>query len=103
MSTHVVVVNRGEVIASGTVAEVVGVGAEIDLSVGDVDAARAVLDAMDGVRVRGTQRGLVAVELDGASASEVVAALVEAGVAVEAAIPRRRLEDAFLALVGGGA
>lgn len=103
VSTHVVVVNRGEVIASGTVAEVVGVGAEVDLNVDDVDAARAVLDAMDGVSVRGAQRGLVAVELEGATASEVVAALVEAGVAVEAAIPRRRLEDAFLALVGGGA
>ncbi|GAB3293996.1 alpha/beta fold hydrolase [Epidermidibacterium keratini] len=103
VSTHVVVVNRGEVIASGTVAEVVGVGAEVDLNVDDVEAARGVLDAMDGVSVRGTQRGLVAVELEGATASEVVAALVEAGVAVEAAIPRRRLEDAFLALVGGGA
>jgi ABC-2 type transport system ATP-binding protein len=33
--------------------------------------------------------------------TEVVAALVRAGVGVDRVVPRRRLEDAFLSLVGG--
>ena len=46
-----------------------------------------------------TDDGLV-VELGTAGRAEALAALVEAGVAVDQFTPRRRLEDAFLALVG---
>jgi ABC-2 type transport system ATP-binding protein len=41
------------------------------------------------------------VDLNGTARTEVVAALVNAGVGVDRVVPRRRLEDAFLALVGG--
>jgi ABC-2 type transport system ATP-binding protein len=41
----------------------------------------------------------LAVELDGIRRSDVVAALVHAGVAVESVIPKRRLEDAYLSIV----
>lgn len=99
--SHVVVVNAGEVIASGTVAEVVGVGGEIDIDVDDAQLARQVLAPIDGVRVVGTDPRRVVVELDGVRAGQVVAALVAGGVAVEQVMPRRHLEDAFLALVGG--
>ena len=51
-------------------------------------------------RSRPTGDGLV-VDMDGTPRSEVVAALVRAGVGVDRVAPRRRLEDAFLALVGG--
>jgi ABC-2 type transport system ATP-binding protein len=44
--------------------------------------------------------GLV-VDVNGTPRAEVVAALVNAGVGVDRVMPRRRLEDAFLALVGG--
>ena len=43
----------------------------------------------------------LAVTLDGGRRSELVAALVGAGVAVETVTARRRLEDAFLGLVEG--
>jgi ABC-2 type transport system ATP-binding protein len=43
--------------------------------------------------------GLV-VDMNGTARSEVVAELVRAGVGVDRVVPRRRLEDAFLALVG---
>jgi ABC-2 type transport system ATP-binding protein len=43
---------------------------------------------------------LVHADLDGLPRAEAVATLVRAGVAVEQAGPRRRLEDAFLQLVG---
>ena len=36
-----------------------------------------------------------------ASRADAVAALVHAGVGVDRVVPRRRLEDAFLSLVGG--
>ena len=66
------------------------------------DAAEAVLDRLDGRPLGrpGRARGLV-VDLDGMPRTDVVAALVNAGVGVDRVVPRRRLEDAFLALVGG--
>jgi ABC-2 type transport system ATP-binding protein len=69
--------------------------------VSDVDSATAVLDRLGGVRaVTADGNGLV-VDMNGTPRAEVVAALVNAGVGVDRVVPRRRLEDAFLALVGG--
>jgi len=70
--------------------------------VSDVDKAEEVLDGIEAVRSVAWSggRGLV-VDLDGTPRSDVVAALVNAGVGVDRVVPRRRLEDAFLALVGG--
>ena len=100
--THVVVMHKGEVVANGPVDDVIGDSPIAQIDVSDVDAAAAVLDGLDGVRTvsRDTPGGIV-VDLDGQPRSEVVAALVRAGVGVDRVIPRRRLEDAFLALVGG--
>ena len=39
-------------------------------------------------------------DLEGTGRAVALQALVEAGIAVESFTPRRRLEDAFLALVG---
>ena len=62
---------------------------------------RGVLDRLTGVRVlpESGDGGLV-VDTNGTARSEVVAELVRAGIGVDRAVPRRRLEDAFLALVG---
>jgi ABC-2 type transport system ATP-binding protein len=70
--------------------------------VSDVAKASAVLESLDAVRSVAASggRGLV-VDIDGAPRADVVAALVNAGVGVDRVVPRRRLEDAFLALVGG--
>ncbi len=64
-------------------------------------AAARVLDDFDGVRsvTADGVRSLV-VDINGTARSEVVAELVRAGVGVDRVVPRRRLEDAFLALVG---
>ena len=45
---------------------------------------------------------IAALQLGGTSRAEALQALVGAGIAVEQFTPRRRLEDAFLALVGEG-
>ena len=54
-----------------------------------------------GVTAERTDDGVVA-DLDGVGRAAALQALVSAGVAVEQFTPRRRLEDAFLALVGEG-
>jgi len=99
--TDVVVMHKGEVVASGLVDEIVGDSPTVHLDVSDVDSATAVLDRLGGVRaVTADGNGLV-VDMNGTPRAEVVAALVNAGVGVDRVVPRRRLEDAFLALVGG--
>ncbi|GAA2378334.1 alpha/beta fold hydrolase [Dactylosporangium salmoneum] len=100
--TDVVVMHRGEVVAAGPVDEIVGESPSVQLDVSDVDAAEKVLQELTGVRSVAWSggRGLV-VDIDGAPRAEVVAALVKAGVGIDRIAPRRRLEDAFLSLVGG--
>jgi ABC-2 type transport system ATP-binding protein len=73
----------------------------VQFEVSDVDAAGTVLGRLSGVRsvAPAGGRGLV-VDLNGTPRSTVVEALVHAGVGVDRVVPRRRLEDAFLALVG---
>jgi len=98
--SHVVVLHRGRLMQSGTVAEVTASVASAYLEVDNVDAATALLAALPGVRsVESSPPGLVAL-LDGAHRSDLVAALVGAGVRVDTVTPRRSLEDAFLELVG---
>jgi len=101
--THALVVDRGGLVAAGTVTELVGATSAMELEVGDAEAACAALAALAGVRsIEATQTGALLVDLDGIPRSVVVAALVHAGVAVESVTPRRRLEDAYLALVDEG-
>jgi ABC-2 type transport system ATP-binding protein len=102
MCTHAAVVQAGRVVAAGPVAELQGATRTIVVQVDDREGARAALADLvpaGGIDVEGA--GLV-VDLDGADAADVVAALVAAGVRVTAVTPRGRLEDAFLALTGAG-
>ncbi|WP_202862697.1 alpha/beta fold hydrolase [Antricoccus suffuscus] len=100
--SHIVVINKGEVIASGSVAEVVGVGAELTVGVDDPAIAARLIDRLDGVIVIDQSATEIGVEItdEHVHAADIVAALVTAGVRVDSAVPRRHLEDAFLALVG---
>jgi ABC-2 type transport system ATP-binding protein len=100
--TDVVVMHKGQIVASGPVDAIVGDSPTVQLDVSDVDQAEKVLDRLGivGSVAWSGGNGLV-VDLDGTPRSEVVAALVKAGIGVDRVVPRRRLEDAFLALVGG--
>ncbi|WNV76287.1 alpha/beta fold hydrolase [Geodermatophilus sp. DSM 44513] len=100
--SHVVVMAKGQKIAQGTVEEIVGTGGSVLVDLADdadTDRAVAVLEGLPGVAVERTDEGLVA-DLDGTSRARALHALVAADVSVQAFTPRRRLEDAFLALVG---
>ncbi len=98
--THAVVVNKGRIVASGEVEDIVGESPSVQIEVSDVPAAERVLSGL-GVRsvTPDGPSGLI-VDMNGTPRAEVVASLVRAGVDVDRVVPRRRLEDAFLALVG---
>jgi ABC-2 type transport system ATP-binding protein len=98
--THVVVMHRGSLVASGEVADITAAGGEATFRVDEPETAAEVLRAVGGVSGVDVEGQLVHADLDGLPRAEAVATLVRAGVAVETAGPRRRLEDAFLQLVG---
>ncbi|MGY1664847.1 alpha/beta fold hydrolase [Geodermatophilus sp. SYSU D00696] len=101
--THVVVMAKGQKIAQGTVEEIVGTGGAVLVGLtdpADADRAAAVLSGLPGVTVERTDEGLVAELGPRTSRAAALQALVDSGVAVDQFTPRRRLEDAFLALVG---
>jgi ABC-2 type transport system ATP-binding protein len=100
--SHVVVMAKGKKIAQGTVDEIVGTGGAVLVGLADdadTDRAIAVLEGLPGVGAARTDEGLVA-DLDGYGRAAALQALVGAGIEVDQFTPRRRLEDAFLALVG---
>ncbi|MFJ8696478.1 alpha/beta fold hydrolase [Streptomyces roseolilacinus] len=104
--THLVVMDRGRLVQAGPVAEITGNGdtllvtTEGDLPEPLVEKAAALPGVASAVRTDG---GLL-VRLDGTTtAAALVAGLVRLDVPVAGVGPHRRLEDAFLTLIGGGA
>ncbi|MGH3492236.1 MAG: ATP-binding cassette domain-containing protein, partial [Sciscionella sp.] len=97
---HVVVMHNGRLVATGAVDEVVAAGGETSFEVDRPSQAAALLDAVDGVSIVSTEGSTVHAELNGTPAAVAVASLVGADIAVRRVGPRRRLEDAFLALIG---
>nr|WP_218890819.1 alpha/beta fold hydrolase [Actinomycetospora corticicola] len=99
---HVVVMHRGEVVAAGEVAELVAGGQVAVAVTGDRDRAVILLrDAGYAAESDPDREDVVIAEAaTEAERSAVVRLLVGAGVAVVGVGPRRRLEDAFLALIG---
>jgi ABC-2 type transport system ATP-binding protein len=97
---QVVVMHRGAVVADGTVAELVAGGGQSSFHVDDPARAAAVLAALAGVTEVEVDGAAVYAALNGTSRADVVRRLVDAGLAVESVGARRRLEDAFLSLIG---
>jgi ABC-2 type transport system ATP-binding protein len=69
------------------------------LEVDDEVAARRVLEQLPMVRRVEAETPGLAVGIEGGQRSDLVAALVQAGIAVQTVTARRRLEEAFLGLV----
>jgi ABC-2 type transport system ATP-binding protein len=99
--THVVVLHKGEVVAAGPVDDIVGDSPSVQFDVSDPAAAAEILRGAGARSVTPDGAGTLVADLDGTPRADAVAALVRAGVGVNRVVPRRRLEDAFLALVGG--
>ncbi|MFC5993079.1 alpha/beta fold hydrolase [Pseudonocardia hispaniensis] len=98
--THVVVMHHGRVAAAGTVEDIIAGAGAASFTVDAPERAAAIIAALDGVRDVAVEGPLVHAELNGNPRASVVRALVDAGIGVQSVGPRRRLEDAFLQLVG---
>jgi ABC-2 type transport system ATP-binding protein len=99
--THAVVMDKGKLVAAGSVADLIGSSGTVYLEVDDVVAARRVLESLESVHHVEDEAPGLALTMTRGRRSDLVAALVEAGVAVETVTARHRLEDAFLGLVEG--
>ncbi|WP_367137121.1 alpha/beta fold hydrolase [Saccharothrix sp. HUAS TT1] len=98
--THVVVMHKGSLVAAGPVDEIATGGGEASFRVDRPEEAAAVLRGLAGVHDVHVDGEQVHASLNGTPRASALQALVAAGVAVDQAGPRRRLEDAFLELVG---
>ncbi|MFJ9605691.1 alpha/beta fold hydrolase [Kitasatospora sp. NPDC101176] len=104
--TDLVVMDRGRLVTTGAVGEIVGAGEQLLIGVPapyDPESVVEKVGALAGVGSAEAVEGGLLVRLDGLAASELLAELVRLGVPVESAGPQRRLEDAFLSLIGGAA
>nr|WP_083751759.1 alpha/beta fold hydrolase [Saccharothrix sp. ALI-22-I] len=98
--THVVVMHKGSLVAAGLVEEIATGSGEASFRVDRPDEAATVLRGLSGVHEVHVDGEQVHASLNGTPRASALQALVAAGVAVDQAGPRRRLEDAFLELVG---
>ncbi|MFF3202512.1 CocE/NonD family hydrolase [Streptomyces sp. NPDC002962] len=104
--THLVVMDRGRLVQAGPVAEIVGSGDTLLVGTATPVEEPVVekIAALPGVAsaVPAAEGLLIRLDADG-SAQRLVAELVRLDVPVQAVGPHRRLEDAFLTLIGGSA
>ncbi|MGW1278355.1 alpha/beta fold hydrolase [Streptomyces tsukubensis] len=103
--THLVVMDRGRLVQAGPVSEITG-GSDTLLVTTAVPLSDPVVEkigALPGIgSAHRVDEGLL-VRLSGAGSHELIVELVRLDVPVTGAGPYRRLEDAFLTLIGGSA
>ena len=106
--THLVVMDKGQLIAAGAVEEIIGSGDTLFVGVTGMseaalkDAATR-LSAHPGIATASPADDGLLVQLDGLGVPELLAELLRLDVPVERVGPHRGLEEAFLTLIGGPA
>lgn len=104
--THLVVMDRGRLVQAGEVAEIIGSGDTLLVGTASPVDGPVVekIGALPGVASAAAAEGGLLVRLDAdGSAERLVVELVRLEVPVASVGPHRRLEDAFLTLIGGAA
>lgn len=105
--THLVVMDRGRLVQAGPVAEITGSGDMLLVTTADelTEPLAEKVAALPGIgsAVRTDDGHGLLVRLDGATSSQMIAELVRLDVPLTGVGPHRRLEDAFLTLIAGGA
>ena len=100
--SHVLVMNHGRLVTSGSVSELIGSAGSIYIEVDDRERARALLSGLSGVSGVQVQADGLLVEMRDGRRSDIASALVNAGLRLETIMPTQRLEDAFLDLLSAG-
>ena len=98
--TDVVVMARGRLIASGTVAELAGDANELTIEVTDVAAAVTLLQELPGVEASVRDGAAIRVLPGSTPAETVVSTLTVGGIGVRSVVRGRHLEETFLTMVG---
>ncbi len=105
--THLVVMDRGKLVQAGPVSEIIGSGDTLLVGTTTPVEEPVVekIAALPGVEsaVRADDGLLIRLAPEDGSAQRLVVELVRLEVPVESVGPHRRLEDAFLTLIGGSA
>ncbi|MEU4077197.1 ABC transporter ATP-binding protein [Streptomyces venezuelae] len=103
--THLVVMDRGQLVQAGPVAEITGSGDTLLVTLGAAvpDALVEKIGALPGVATATRTDGGLLVRLDTLDATALIGELVALDVPLTGVGPHRRLEDAFLTLIGGAA
>ncbi|MFF4606806.1 alpha/beta fold hydrolase [Streptomyces sp. NPDC001339] len=101
--THLVVMDRGRLVRAGPVAEIIGSGDTVLVGVAEPvgDAVVEKVAVLPGVASAVRAEDGLLVRLDGATTTQLLTELLRLEVAVDRIGPHRRLEDAFLTLIGG--
>jgi ABC-2 type transport system ATP-binding protein len=97
--TQAAVLDRGRLVANGTINELTGSADGVYLEVDDIDKAIHVIEGMPGIGSLVRETPGLSVELRCVERKALVASLVRAGVGVETVTSRHRLEDAFLQML----
>lgn len=97
--------DRGQLVQAGPVAEITGSGDTLLVTLGAPvpDALVEKIDALPGVATATRTDGGILVRLDTLAPTALIGELVGLDVPLTGIGPHRRLEDAFLTLIGGGA
>ncbi|MFH9739839.1 alpha/beta fold hydrolase [Streptomyces roseolus] len=107
--THLVVMDRGQLVQAGPVAEITGAGDTLLVTLGEpvADALVEKVAALPGVGTAVRTEGGLLVGLSSADGpadpTALIGELVRLDVPLTGVGPHRRLEDAFLTLIGGSA
>jgi ABC-2 type transport system ATP-binding protein len=99
---HVLVMNRGRLVANGSVKDLIGTDGSVYVEVDDRERARALLSALPVVASVSPQAEGLLVEMRDGQRSDIASALVGAGLRLETLSPTHHLEDAFLDLLDHG-
>ena len=102
--SHVALINRGRILATGSVDELLGRTKAIWLKVSDADGAVRLLESVEWIKsVKKKETGLIVAEAEEERAYEINELLISNGIHVnETKISEGSLEDFFLATIGAG-
>ncbi|HUL37342.1 MAG TPA: ABC transporter ATP-binding protein [Thermodesulfobacteriota bacterium] len=102
VATRMAVINRGELIAQGSVSELLGrEPTDYSIQVWPDDSALELMRKLSWVEVLSSEMGKVEVRVEGVRASELNRFLITNGIEVTSFYPHRTLEDFFLKITKG--